>query len=517
MKGSDFITSKKMALLAGMAALAGGILLTRTDKKAAESVVFNARGFPKKLRIEFNENLTPAGLSHIFYPQKGYYFAYNPHFGYEEEVMYRSQNTYRYSSGFTIFNERFEDSDILFTRQSYEGEIRDGFRQWYGHFGNLGLKMDLIDAVEWLPELLHSEIKLRMADKTVKTDIISKDKWDGLWISEIGRGNDDRREAYWGLYTNGDYDSQMQDEPTIYGEMAGFFAEVRDLTFTKINELSEQEEYDAQIKMFNDEIDLTGTWPKLLVRWDSINNPFGGTPFEDIEGYALSKDMIKIQVEWWLLKQNYLYYIFYEENITPLLNAGWNSDKGVLIQNNRSAWDAYRDSEDVPNSHKRLVTVMNETQIAHRFYSKNLIVKNILKKRPMFIKAINEDAKKVEQMATHAGDVASLEAAEELRENLATTPPFKNLNNYYAISSNHTDISHYAEPFINEIIDLYNLGEKHLTEAEKNSIKPKIQECFEDIKITNLEIQVALNIKAIADLKGSVVKRNDALAKLWTV
>ena len=501
-----------MALLAGIAALAGGVLLTKTDKKAAESVVFNARKFPKKLRIEYDEDFSSAGLAAIFFPKKGYYFAYSPSVDADKIITYDDEWQLTDGNSYDIFEKRFMDDDILFPRLSYDQTNNYEYREWYHHFGNLGLAMNLIDDIEWLPTKTNSDKTFLMADKTIKTDLISKARWDYFWDEIIDSGHDDRREAYWKLYTDGVYDSQMEDEPSIYSEMGEFFTAIKTETFSKINEMTEQQEYDAHIKMFNDEIDSTGTWPKKLNSWNSYNNLFGNTPFESMDGYEPSKEMIKKQVEWWLLKQNYLYHVAFDKNIQPLLNAGWNDDgRGEIVKNNRGAWDAYRDSNDTPNSVKNIVKIISNEQRAEIFYSKNLIMKNILKKRPLFLKWINEDEIGAKNSATIAKDNASLEAAKEMRVNLAATPPFSEMRYYDYIQ----EYDNYFDDFVDGIVEMYELCKKHLTKAEINSIEPKIKECFADLEQKEAKKELIIYTEKITALDTKMEKADDELAAKW--
>ena len=242
----------------------------------------------------------------------------------------------------------------------------------------------------------------------------------------------------------------------------------RGLTLKNIQ--TEEEEFNAHIESV----------ASSFLNEQTINGPYQARLELETDLYTPTLDQAKIMAEFFILRSNLLLYEMFENGIAPLIAKGWNPSEGAIVQNIRTNWDAYRDSGDVPDRKDRAYyeIVGSKEEMEEVLWSESFVIKRILKRRAVFMKAIQEDIKLTNDAAEKARDKAGQESATKVRDALSATPPFSNFG-YYA---NIVDSDYWFDDFINEINEAVKEAGSNLTEAEKKQIKPKIIECYDAIE-----------------------------------
>ena len=484
MKESDFIVSKKTAIVAGIAALGGGYLITKKDKMAAETVVFNAKQFPKKVRLPDAAPLYFSGTSRIFNNDDGFYYSLANYWQYGGiKVDDYLKEVISWDGFETLGNGAYMKA---WYKKSYkESKVIHEDAAWWWYFQNLKKPLDErdMDELEWLKGGAAVDYDDSKAFTKYKAELITWDAWKRIWAKHMtGRGlHLDRMLAYWNLYINGTIDADMDDEQEIYSDnrLPAHFREVREATFTLDNKklfTTEEEQFDYQVKQWNDIIDATGQWPTDWVY--SLNNDYeiiagGWRWIGGDKPYELTKGEMKLVLLWNFIKQNLLIRECYDGNIVTLINRGWDVEKGQIVQNIRTNWDAYRDKDDAPERvDNRLIGLPTPAKLNEILYSKNLIIKKLIKNNVRFLAAIKIDATKVKLIEANKKDAVAKENAAAIMDAYNETPAFNSLGYYGYI----IDYDNYYEEFVREVMIKIELGKTHLTTKQIKDIKDKLLE-----------------------------------------
>ena len=515
MTGDDFIVSKKTAIIAGIAALGGGYLITKKDKMAAETVVFNARGFPKKLRLPDNPSLVYPGVSRIFDTNKGFYYAMSNSW-YESADPPITEHNQTDDMTWRDFNSLgdvgYSNAWYKITYKDTAGKNQD--EEWWWYFQNLKKPLDEeeMDELEWLEgepsSVWHKPYGYSDAKSFTKYKAkpITWDEWKNIWAKHI-TGSHDKRKDYWELYTNGTIESYMDDEESgIYEEkhLPAHFEEVKEATFTLDNSYpftTEEGQFDYQVKKWNDIIDSTGEWPSdWRHSMDNKNAVVGGWWWADEDAddvpYKLTKDEMKLLLLWNFIKQNLLTREWYDANIGPLINKGWSVTSGRIVQNIRTNWDAYRDNHDTPERiYYKVNNLPTPAKLNEILYSKNLIIKKLLKNRGRFLAAMKNDAVKVENLSANQKDKLAKESAEDIINAYNETPAFKSISYYNYIVQNNN----WYEEFINAVNEKIEVGKAFLTTKQIKDIKDKLMETVNYVVQETLKEDKERYEKAVKD------------------
>ena len=120
--------------------------------------------------------------------------------------------------------------------------------------------------------------------------------------------------------------------------------------------------------------------------------------------YTPTLDQAKIIAEFFVLRSNLLLYEEFDDGIAPLIAQGWNPSEGTIVQNIRTTWDAYRDSDDVPDRKDQAYyqIVESKEEMEKVLWSESFVIKRILKRRAVFMRAIQEDIKLTNDAAKKA-------------------------------------------------------------------------------------------------------------------
>jgi len=458
----------KEGLVAGIAVIGGFMVLKQTTSKSAESVQFSApRGFPKKLRIEDGIKFKKTPLNQIFFPKAGYYFAQRANYDSRDgELRYNfyEMQDWRVMNQFTSSVDYELDSRIY--RNPPGGNDKKIF---YGFFQHKGMNDNDIAFLEFMPN--GSQNELSWFNSKYAFSPISQTDFNLAWENDVDSSSPNRRDAYWELYTNGKIDTDMNDERSpIYRRIEDFMRDVITRGLTEKNIQTEEEEFNAHIESV----------ASAFLNENALYGPYQARLELETDLYTPTLDQAKIMAEFFILRSNLLLYEMFENGIAPLIAKGWNPSEGAIVQNIRTNWDAYRDSGDVPDRKDRAFyqIVGSKEEMEEVLWSESFVIKRLLKRRAVFMRAIQEDIKLTNDAAQRAINIAGQKAATKVRDALSATPPFSNFGYYQRIMESN----YWFDNFIDEINEAVKEAGSNLTEAEKKQIKPKIIECYDAIE-----------------------------------
>ena len=460
----------KTGVLAGIATV-GGLLLVSKSSYSKHAETFAApRGFPKKLRLDNGISIIKTPLNQIFFQNEGFYFAPHPHYE-EDDGTFSYSNPLNIPLGWSKFNRftdrpQFEGPFYRTNPSAYDFKVLWGFLQHQGTSNS---------AIQDLEFMQGDEDAKAWFESNFSFAPISQSDFNLKWANDIttNANQNNRRDAYWTLYTTGQTDNDMKDETSpIYQKIKEFFLSVVKEGLTNKKLKSEEEEFEERIEDY-----AKNTW---LTEQDWLAGILSTRLKLDKDLYIPTLEEAKIMVEFAVLRGCLVIYQAFDVGIAPLISQGWNPQQGAIIENIRGSWDAYRSQSDVPDRTNQDLNYIVESkgEIEEVFWSESFVKKRILKRRAVFMRAIQEDIRKCSLVGGQAGDKAGREAALLIKDGLTATPPFSNLNYYERIV--RTD--YYFDDFVEEINIAVERAGNRLTDAEKQQIKPKVVECFEAVR-----------------------------------
>jgi CHASE3 domain sensor protein len=465
----------KEGVLAGIATVGGLFFLTRQPVvKDAETVSFSApRGFPKKVRIENEASVVKDGLNAIFEVEKGYYFARRPRFDdYNKTIEYRYGNNFPIKLNWEHL--RFDNEgggQGFFFRESLEGNSL-----LLGHLANLGTPLNggnppyganYIEFTTRKTDAEYDEYK-DMVSKMKKTMMSRADfekRWEKVWGGK--QAALDRLPAYWELYEIGTVDNEMNNESVggIYYGIESFMEEIMNETYAY--DMSDEESVFNELVERNAKNILNGSG--FLRGWDW----YGLGVEENL--YTPDLEDMKIMAEFFILRENLLWYQAWEQNIKPLVERGWNPIEGAIVQNIRQTWDAYRDRNETPERYDKYLINFSPRMDNPILFSYPFVVKRSLKRRPFFLKAIAKDAAKCDEALKGGKNRLAIDSSMEIRDGLIQSPPFSKMD--YFEQFMRTD--YYYDDFFDNLNTTVQRAGNELTDAERNSVKQKAQELIQ--------------------------------------
>lgn len=462
----------KSGVLAGIATF-GGLLLVSKSSHSKHAETFAApRGFPKKLRLDGRIRITKTPLNQMFFQEEGFYFAPRPYYD-EDDGTFSYTNPLNSSISWSQFNyfKKVRGFEEPFYRNIPSD---DNLNILFGFFQHQGTSESDIKDLEFIPNYKYRDEKAWF-EFNFSFSPISQSDFNLKWENEVSTdaNQNDRRDAYWTLYTTGQTDNNMDDEASpIYTRIKDFMLSVIKQGLTEKKVVSEEDEFEARIEDY-----AKNTW---LTENDWLQGPLNTRLRLDKKLYIPTLEEAKIMVEFAVLRGCLVIYEAFDAGIAPLIYQGWNPQQGAIVQNIRGSWDAYRERSDVPErtSEDLYQIVGSKEEIGQVLWSESFVKKRILKRRGVFMRAIQEDIRKCSLAAGRAGDKAGQEAAILIKDGLTATPPFSNLRHYDNIV--RTDI--YFDNFVEEINKAVEQAGNRLTDAEKQQIKPKVEECFEAVR-----------------------------------
>lgn len=462
----------KTGVLAGIATV-GGLLLVSKSSYSKHAETFAApRGFPKKLRLDNGISITKTPLNQMFFQDEGFYFAPCPYYN-EDDGTFGYRNPLNSPIGWSKFNgfTTSREFEMPFYRNN---PSEDDLKILFGFFQHQGTSESDIKDLEFIPRYEYQDEKAWFESNFSFSPISQSDfnlKWENDVSTDANQNN--RRDAYWTLYTTGQTDNNMDDEPSpIYKRIKNFMRSVIREGLTEKKVMSEEEVFETKIEDY-----AKNTW---LTKKDWLVGPLSTRLKLDKDLYIPTLEEAKIMVEFAVLRGCLVIYEAFDVGIAPLISQGWNEQQGAIVQNIRGSWDAYRSQDDVPDrtSEDLNYIVGSKGEIEEVFWSESFVKKRILKRRAVFMRAIQEDIRKCSLAAGQAGDKAGQEAAVLIKDGLTAIPPFSNLNYYGRIVRS----DYYFDDFVDEINKAVERAGNRLTDAEKQQIKPKVVECFEAVK-----------------------------------
>ena len=490
----------KNIIVAGLATVAGLAILTKTPiiRREAETVVFNARGFPKKLKIKYSYHITPDAITKFFQPTTGFFYRIRD-VTIDENYKFVKQNFSYFVSPrqlnevlcgkrlFDIYND--SDMPILF------------FTDIIMRKKNIDIKTMLDDSKGYYYPLRHpSSDKLWVApyceDLFKDAPALSRQTFDELGaVKKLATYNNGKfAEELWNCYTNGDGFSKdvvdkykimqlammqiynylfaipmdkdlrrqimlftdeqkeeslanRQSESKIYEKHMDFVRKLYENYEYNPNNNPKQAGISRMIEGLKNKIDLANvTFGTNYFRFNEAYyehlryKATGGRPIGK-RGAAYqfpltAEDMISLY-EWYYLKMYYYFYNASQPLYKELNEKNFDYNVGVFLNNIRGDWYAYRNGYDTPSRYNSIVKpIIPLKEIAERGYSEGFIKKTIIKKRPFFTNQIAKESKEWDNLLSGGRDEKAQKNAKELKDELAKNEPFKGLRLYqsYAFS-----------------------------------------------------------------------------------
>jgi hypothetical protein len=462
----------KSGVLAGIATIGGLILVSKSSHSKHAETFAAPRGFPKKLRIDKSIRIEKTPLNQMFFQDEGFYFAPSPSYD-ENDGTFSYGNPLKSSISWETFN-KFATDRRLETPFYRNIPSDEDMKFLHGFFQHQGTSESDIKDLEFMPRYQYADEKAWFESNFSFSPISQSDfnlKWENDVSNDVNQN--DRRDAYWTLYTTGQTDGTMDDEKSpIYQNIKSFMLSVirEGLTEKKAN--SEEDEFEAKIEDY-----AKNTW---LTERDWLSGPLSTRLQLDKNLYIPTLEEAKIMVEFAVLRGCLVIYEAFDKGIAPLISQGWNPQQGAIVENIKRSWDAYQKRSDVPDRTNQELNqiVGSKEEMGEWLWSESFVKKRILKRRGVFIRAIQEDIRKCSLAAGQAGDKAGQEAAVLIKNGLTAIPPFSNLNYYDSI----VRTTYYFDDFVEEINKAVEQAGNRLTDAEKQQIRPKIVECFEGVR-----------------------------------
>ena len=216
----------KSGVLAGIATV-GGLLLVSKSSHSKHAETFAApRGFPKKLRLSGSISITKTPLNQMFFQEEGFYFAPNPYYN-EDDGTFTYTNPLNSSISWSKFN-RFT-TNRGFEEPFYRTNPSDeDLNILFGFFQHQGTSESDIKDLEFIPRYKYRDEKAWFESNFSFSPISQSDfnlKWENDVSNDVNQN--DRRDAYWTLYTTGQTDGTMDDEKSpIYQNIKSFMLSV---------------------------------------------------------------------------------------------------------------------------------------------------------------------------------------------------------------------------------------------------------------------------------------------------
>ena len=462
----------KSGVLAGIATVGGLFLVSKSSHSKNAETFAAPRGFPKKIRLDNGVSITKNPFNQIFLEEKGFYFAPNPSFN-------QNYGTFDYSNPLnaSIPWEKFNNftTDRHFEEPFYRNDpSEDDLNILFGFFQHQGTSESDIKDLEFIPGYKYRDEKVWF-ESNFSFSPISQSDFNLKWENEVSTNanQNDRRDAYWTLYTTGQKDNNMDDERSpIYQNIRDFMRSVISEGLTEKKATREESEFEWRIEDY-----AKNQW---LTEDDWLGGPFRTKLRLNENLYIPTLEEAKIMVEFAVLRGCLMIYEAFDAGIAPLISQGWNPQQGAIVQNIRGTWDAYRERIDVPDRKTEELQdiVESKERMGEYLWSESFVKKRILKRKAVFMRAIQEDIRKCSLAASQAGDKAGQEAALLIKNGLTATIPFSNLDFYAYVVRSQV----FFDNFVDEINRAVEQAGNRLTDAEKQQIKPKVVECFESVK-----------------------------------
>jgi len=411
----------KNIIVAGLATVAGLAILTKTPvmRREAETVVFNARGFPKKLKIYYSYYITPDAITKFFQPTTGWFYRIrdvrideNYKFVKQNLSYFMTPNEFEYakiSRLFDIYNDssmpRLFFADIIMRKKNIDVKtIFDGSKGYYKplYSNSYDLEKDYLWITPYCEDLFKG------------APTLSRQKFDELGTVKLLATYDNGKfaEELWNCYTNGEgFSKDVDDIPSrrvqlamtqIYRYLFGIPYMDKDikreiLLFTDeqkeeslANRKSESEIYEKHMDFvrklydnweYNPNYDseqyaIDRMLGALKQQINLVSVSFGGNYFDfnvayyetmeykqtgqrDKKGVAyrfpLTAEDMISLYEWYYLKMYYYFYNASQPLYKELNGKDFDYKTGLFLNNIRGDWYAYRNSYDAPSRYNSIV------------------------------------------------------------------------------------------------------------------------------------------------------------------
>lgn len=531
------------SVVAGIAALGGLILVTKTPvvEKEAETVVFNARALPQKIRIEQTQKeIKSPILKQIVTDNSSYDFSFNsPKFIYPKKadgnwdydkpigiIFYGHSQNQPYQSLFLDY-----EKCITKGRGSGYGErFKPYAKAWCGDYRNdkevslassapvlkqmkdIGIDVGTSQFTRGYP---YREVKIGVAivnnlsnaplpsitwTKQKLEEALTNEKTGKLMCSQ------DSLDAFEKIFIN----KQPIDVTTIsvykgYGGDSNLRAHLSLLGRYIWNSLSESEQFEKEVDyrvLFRPSISPSAFQGNLswAITYGRRSHVFGK--------YTLEQK--KILMKYWMIAQHLAVHEGYNLWTKAWVDGGIDTSQAQIVKNIRGNVDLYTTGRGIPGRNNGVASILSYDDLNTSFYSEKEITKIYLKNRNLFESTKRSMQAQIQPVLDANLGGASSDSKQRLID--ALTPPyFSNYEQAYFKNRPVKDVDDYSWSQIvsNIKIDVVKAKDS-LSEQERKDI----QAAWENrMQAGERKIEARINgetARAVDDLNQKIVKRRQA-------
>jgi hypothetical protein len=525
------------SVVAGIAALGGLILVTKTPvvEKEAETVVFNARALPQKIRIEQTQKeIKSPILKQIVTDNSSYDFSFNsPEFKYPK----RADGNWDYDKPIGIVfygqnqNQPYKSLSLNYEKCITKGSLfKYGYsKAWCGNYMNdkevslassapvlkqmkaIGIDVGTSQFTRSYPyrdngsevaivnKLLNARLPSIAWTKQKLEEALTNEKTGKLKCSQ------DTLDAFERIFIN----KQPIDVTTI-SEYQGYGRDSLRAHLSFLgryiwNSLSESEQFEKELDyrvLFRPSISnhaLTGNlaWGGDYSRRRHV---FGK--------YTLEQK--KILMKYWMIAQNLAVHEGYDLWTKAWVDRGMDTSQARIVKNIRYGVDLYTTGRGIPGRNNGVASILSYDDLNTSFYSEKEITKIYLKNRNLFESTKRSMQAQIQPVLDANLGGASSDSKQRLID--ALTPPyFSNYEQAYFKNRPVKDVDDYSwNQIVSNITADVVKAKDSLSEQERKDIQAAWEnrmQAGERKMETRINGETAI---AVDDLNQKIVKRRQA-------
>ena len=533
------------SVVAGIAALGGLILVTKTPvvEKETETVVFNARALPQKIRIEQTQKeIKSPILKQIVTDNSSYDFSFNsPEFKYPK----KADGNWDYDKPIGIFfygqnqNQPYQSLSLNYEKCITKGlsfGLRDMVRvkpyakAWCGDYMNekevslassapvlkqmkaIGIDVGTSQFTRGYPHRDNgSEVAIvnKLSNAPLPSIAWTKQKIEEALTNEkTGKlmCSQDSLDVFEKIFIN----KQPIDVTRIsvykeYGGASKLRAHLSFLGRYIWNSLSESEQFEKEVDyrvLFRPSISnhaLTGNlaWGKDYSRRRHV---FGK--------YTLEQK--KILMKYWMIAQHLAVHEGYNLWTKAWVDGGMDTSQAQIVKNIRYGVDLYTTGRGIPGRNNGIASILSYDDLNTSFYSEKEITKIYLKNRNLFESTKRSMQAQIQPVLDANLGGASSDSKQRLID--ALTPPyFSNYEQAYFKNRPVKDVGDYSwNQIVSNITADVVKAKDSLSEQERKDI----QAAWENrMQAGERKMEARINgetARAVDDLNQKIVKRRQA-------
>lgn len=531
------------SVVAGIAALGGLILVTKTPvvERKAETVVFNARALPQKIRIEqTNKEIKSPILKQIVTDNSSYDFSFNsPEFKYPQKaggnwdidkpigiVFFGHSPNQPYQSLFLNYEKCITNGR---NTSGYGERFKPYAKAWCGDYRN-DREVSLASSAPVLKQMkdIGIDVGTRLfargypARQDGKDEIVNKLSnaplpsiaWtkqkleEALTDERTGKlkCSQDTLDAFERIFIN----KQPIDVTTIseyqgYGRDSNLMAHLSLLGRYIWNSLSDSEQFEKEVEY------RVLLHPSISNHALRGNLAWGRDYSNRIRVFGKYTDeQKKILMKYWMIAQHLAVHEGYDLWTKAWVDKGMDTSQARIVKNIRGGVDLYTTGRGIPGRNNGVASILSYDDLNTSFYPEKEITKIYLKNRNLFESTKRSMQAQIQPVLDANLGGASSDSKQRLKD--ALTPPyFSNYEQAYFKNRPVKDVDDYSwTQILNNITADVNKSKDSLSEQERKDI----QAAWENrMQAGERKVEARINdetARAVDSLNQQIVKRRQA-------